>query len=298
MAISCSKYSEELSALEDGELSTDEQSVINQHLSTCSACTEKRETVRQLGRVLKINAEAAAGAAPDLLPQLKDRLPSICQCVQDDLSAYLDGELIASAKEGVTEHLSLCSICLSKFNDLTRVNNLLSNGLKLPESTNTDIWSSLKARLNDDCLLIKNELSSFIDREVATLRHRAITAHLTECSHCSRDFNELSRTGDFLREFYRPQISESFDIVENVRQAIKVLPLQASEKRRAPHTVRRLYAAAAVAAVGLLVTAGFAWFGHSNSPAVQPVTAEAYLIDQSLGDPADVAEAVVYDHTP
>jgi anti-sigma factor RsiW len=297
--MACSKYIEDLSALEDGELTSDEQSALHQHLSACFPCSQAKEQMQRLGGLLRTNNQfVTKNSAPDLAGALIGKLASVCQCVQEDLSAYLDGELIASAKEGVTEHLSLCSVCLSKFNDLTRINNLLSSGLKLPESINTDIWSSLKSRLNDDCLLIRSELSAFIDREVATLRHRAITIHLTECSDCSREFSELSQTGDLLRDVYKPDLAEDFDLTQGLRERLKVVPFQPSERRRAPLTVRRMYAAAAVAAVGIMVSLGFLWFGHSSAHAVQPVTAEAYLIDQSLGDPADVAEAVVYDHTP
>jgi hypothetical protein len=35
---------------------------------------------------------------------------------------------------------------------------------------------------------------------------------------------------------------------------------------------------------------------HTEQTAIEPITAEAYLIDQSLGEPAAIAEAVVYEH--
>jgi anti-sigma factor RsiW len=219
--------------------------------------------------------------------------------VQNDLSAYLDGELLAPAKEGIDQHLEHCAGCLQKFQQLSQVNNLLSKGLQLPEEVNVDIWAGVKARLNDDCLVINSELSPFIDREVATLRHRAITSHLTECNDCTHQFNQLSETGDILRTYYQPQLSDDFDLWPAIEAQIKVVPLEAAkEKRRAPNPVRRLSLVAAAVVAGVLAYVGFMWYAQNNQPQVQPVTAEAYLIDQSLGDPADVAEAVVYDHTP
>jgi anti-sigma factor RsiW len=298
MVVSCTELKEDLSSLLDGELEQHRQTVLVEHLSACAGCRTEQNRFKSLGLLLRKGTAETQEKAPDIWSSLSVKLPGTCECVQDDLSAYLDGELIAPAKEGVTKHLEECSVCLSKFQELSSVTSLLSKGLVLPTNLEVDIWAGVKARLNEDCLLIKTELSAFIDREVNTLRHRAITAHLTECDDCTHEFNELSQTGDVLRSMYQPANADSIDLWPAIQARMNVLPFEAKEKKRAPLAVRRLYAVAAAAVLGVAAASGIIWYSHMNQPQVAPVTAEAYLIDQSLGDPSDVAEAVVYDHTP
>lgn len=297
MVLSCNEFKEEISSLIDGELDQHRQTALSEHVTNCGGCKSDHDQFKNLGQLLQRSANTAQSSAPDLWTALTVKMPSVCDCVQDDLSAYLDGELIASAKEGVSMHLEQCSVCLTKFQQLSNVTGLLSKGLVLPESIEVDIWTQINTRLNEDCILIKSELSSFIDREVVTLRHRAITSHLTECADCTMTFNNLNESGDVLRNYYQPEIPEDFDLWPAIQGNLNVVPFQARERQpKAPHAVRRLYAVAAAVIIGVLGTSGYVWYQNTNAVNVEPVTAEAYLIDQSLGEPADVAEAVVYDH--
>jgi anti-sigma factor RsiW len=305
MIVSCAEFREDISSLLDGELEPGRQALLSEHVSSCSNCRSSQNQYKSLGLILKRQKEKVQATAPDLWSNIAAQLPSVCECVRDDLSAYLDGELSAPAKEGVSAHLEACSPCFNRFQQLSKLTGLLSKGLIMPDkvAADVDIWPGLKSRLNEDCLLIKTELSAFVDKEVNTLRHRTITQHLTECEDCTRDFSELSQTGDVLRAYYQPSDLENINVWPALESRLKVVPnlnlslLEGREKKRIPQPVRRLYAVAAVVAAGALATSTYLWFNNVGGPAVQPVTAEAYLIDQSLGDPADVAEAVVYDHS-
>lgn len=299
MTLSCTDFQDDLSALLDGELDQHRQTAIAEHISSCSPCLVSHDSFKGVGKLLQGANARVQETTPDIWASISSRLPSVCECIQDDLSAYLDGELIAPAAEGVAQHLEACSTCLSQFNKLSEVNSLLSKGLVLPESFEVDIWSQVKARLNDDCVLIRSELSAFIDREVATLRHRTITQHLTECEDCKLEFTALSQTGDALRACYQPDIPEDLDLWSKLQGQLNVVPFEARERPRAVRPVRRLYAAAALAFAGIAASLMvFMYTQSQSSTPVSPVTAEAYLIDQSLGEPTDVAEAVVYDHQP
>ncbi|HEY9789784.1 MAG TPA: zf-HC2 domain-containing protein [Candidatus Obscuribacterales bacterium] len=300
MVVSCSEFKEDLSSLVDGELEEHKQSLLCDHLSACAGCRDEHDRFKHVGSLLRKTAAQVANSAPNIWEEVAAKLPDVCQCVQEDLSAYLDGELIASAKEGVSIHLEKCSLCLRKFQQLTRVNGMLSKGLVLPESIQVDVWAAVKARLNEDCLLIQSELSAFIDREVATLRHRAITAHLTECAECTRHFHELSQTGDMLRSNYLPADAESVNLWPRIVGRLNVIKLEPKdkEKKRPQPAARRLSAIAAAVVAGVVASSGYLfYYQQQHTPHVQPVTAEAYLIDQSLGDPSDVAEAVVYERS-
>jgi anti-sigma factor RsiW len=302
MVLSCIDLTEDLSSFVDGELDEHRQTALAEHISACSTCQSSHDTFKNVGKLLHGQNARVQGNAPDLWTAMSLRMPSVCECVQEDLSAYLDGELIAPAKEGVAQHLDSCADCLNMFNQLSKVNGLLSKGLVLPESIEVDIWSQVNARLGDDCVLIRSELSPFIDREVATLRHRTITQHLTECGDCKDDFYALAETGDVLRSSYQPEIPADFDLWPAIQAGMKVIPLESREIKDNVRPIRspsRRLQAVAAAVVGVAACAAFFLFNHSQSGSqVPPVTAEAYLIDQSLGEPTDVAEAVVYDHQP
>lgn len=296
MTVSCTELKEELSSFVDGELEQIKQTAIASHITSCPDCKEDHDQFKNLRGLLQKQSSKAQEAAPDMWALISAKLPTVCESIQEDLSAYLDGELIPSAKDGVDIHLKECGICLAKFKDLSKLTNVLSTGLQLPETFNVDIWSGLSARLNEDCVLIQSELSSFIDKEVATLRHRTITGHLTECAECKTVFDALSETGDALRNYYQPAIPADFDLWPAIHKSMNVIPLEPRIKQKSPVMVRRLYAVAAAVMLGVVVSASIFLGSQHSSQQVAPVTAEAYLIDQSLGEPANVAEAVIYDH--
>jgi anti-sigma factor RsiW len=298
MVLSCSDFKEDLSAFVDGELDQHRQTALSEHVSACSLCQSNHDGFKNVGKLLQGLHARVQDSAVDIWSDLANKLPSVCVCVQEDMSAYLDGELIAPAKEGVAQHLESCSDCLNKFNSLSQVNGLLSKGLVLPDAIEVDLWAQVKSRLNEDCVLIKSELSPFIDREVATLRHRTITQHLTECGECKGEFTALSETGEVIRTSYQPVMTEEFDLWPQIQSRMNVIPIESKEQTRRIKPTRRLYAVAAALVAGVAASVMFFYTQTNSSSSIAPVTAEAYLIDQSLGEPTDVAEAVVYEHHP
>jgi hypothetical protein len=138
------------------------------------------------------------------------------------------------------------------------------------------------------------------------LRHREVTAHLTECVDCKDEFMALSTTGDVLRTSYQPEIPDDFDLWPALQAKINVVPFEKKEAAPAASAnggngrkvvpMRRLAAVAAAVVAGIAATMIYITTTPSQNPSVEPITAEAYLIDQSLGEPANVAEAVVYEH--
>jgi predicted anti-sigma-YlaC factor YlaD len=299
---SCEQVREELSTLLDGELSGSLKSELETHLTSCAECGKEYEQLKDvneiLNKVLSMNEET-----PDIWLKLKDRLPSVCEVIQEDLSAYLDGELTVPAQEGVNQHLKECQTCLGQFQALTLTNQALAKGLELPTTVNVDIWSGVKERLTKDCNLIDSELSAYLDQEVVTLRHREITKHLAECETCRLEFARLSGVGDLIRDAYKPTIPDNFDLWPQIKSKLNVVQFtpkvesqQTSIKVKNRGIDRRYYLGAAVAAVLVLVfgLGGF-WLNNPGQSNITPVSAESYLIDTSLLEPADRAEAVVYE---
>lgn len=295
MAVQTCTYCEDLSAFLDGELESSRQDDLIDHLEACGECQKARSEFGSISKFFMEAKSSSLAGAPDIWSLIADKVPSVCECVQEDLSAYLDGELVVPAKEGVSEHMAKCQPCLDKFQNLSQVNGLLSRGLELPQEVELDIWSKLKDRLDEDCVLIGDELSAFYDREVTAPRHRAVTSHLLECSDCRDDLSLISQTGETLRDLYRPEIPDNFDIWPQIQSKIQILPFAPKEKRRQSVVHKRLYLAAAVVVSGVLAAITFFVNFHSTS-SIEPVTAESYLIESALGEPADMAEAVVYDN--
>lgn len=293
MTMSCTACQEEISALIDGEVDETFRGEVDEHLVGCQPCREARNNLIQVSAKVKEAAEKCQ--IPDIWTALSRRLPSVCELVEEDFSAYLDGELIASAKDGVSEHLLACPPCHEKFQNLSKVNSLLSRSMELPAGLELDIWAGIQNRLEEDCVLIKEELSSFFDREVTPARHRAITSHLLDCTDCREQLASVTQTGEMLRTHYQPTLPEDFDLWPQIKAKMQVVPFAPKEKRKKTIAARRLYAVAAVVVGGVLAAIGFFVNIHSAST-VQPVTAEAYLIDSALGEPAEVPESLVYEN--
>lgn len=293
--IVCSDFKDELSAYIDGELDAGRQSEISEHLGNCSGCQTAHTGLRQTVSIIAQGKLATYAKCPDIWAGMKDKLPTVCETIQEDFSAYLDGELIISAKEGVGEHLGACPPCHEKFQDLSQVNGLLSRGLEMPETLQINLWDSIKNRLDEDCQLIRDELSSFYDREVTPQRHRTITSHLLECADCRDQLALVTQTGELLRANYQPDFPEGFDLWPAIKSKMAVVPFAPKEKRRKEFAHRRLYGVAAAVVAGVLATISFFVNVHS-ADTIRPVTAESYLIESALGEPSDVAEAMVYEN--
>lgn len=292
MTMSCTAFQDELSAYLDGELDDASVPKVDEHLGRCQPCRDLKDNYKRVTALVVSSSENIE--VPDIWSAMQDKLPSVCELVEEDFSAYLDGELIASAKDGVSEHLQACPPCHDKFQALSKVNGLLSRAMELPAGLELDIWSGIANRLEEDCVLIKEELSSFFDREVTPPRHRAITSHLLDCTDCRDQMASITGTGEMLRSHYQPVFPEDFDLWPQIKAKMAVVPFAPKEKRRKAIAARRLYAVAAVVVGGVLAAIGFFVNVHSAST-IQPVTAEAYLIDSALGEPAEVPEAVVYE---
>jgi anti-sigma factor RsiW len=296
----CDNYKDELSALLDNQVGVSLKSEVESHLEACPECAAEFESLKVVSNLLS-KALVAEGEIPDIWTKIAIDMPSVCDVIVDDLSAYLDGELTSPAQEGVNQHLKDCADCLAKFTALNQTNRLLAKGLELPLNVEVNLWSSIKERLSADCALIDNELSAYLDQEVVTLRHREITKHLTDCSNCQVEFGKLTNVGDVIRESYKPNIPDDFDLWPGIKSKLQVVPFTpktpvASGSKVKGVIDRRVYALAAVAAVFVLVFGlGAFWLNSPEQSNIRQVSAEGYLIDSSLLQPADKAEAVVYE---
>ncbi|MBX9668786.1 MAG: zf-HC2 domain-containing protein [Candidatus Obscuribacterales bacterium] len=295
MVRACTDYQEELSALLDNELDESTNTDVTNHLTECSDCASRFETIKSLSSLL-IKECTNIIEIPDLWDKLKDDLPSLCSVIDEDLSAYLDGELPSAAQEGVKHHLDDCKPCLEKFKQLNATNQALSKGLSLPDGIEIDIWSAIKNKLDTDCDGVRDDLSAYADQEVDSTRHRFITSHLIECVPCRQSYEKVTAVGDLLKEHYKPQIPENLNLWPGIKVKMQVVPFtprqSKSKKKVRPRFAVMVGAAAAV--VGLLGSLAL-WLSLPDDFQFPTVSPEQYLIESSFQEPTDSAEAVVYE---
>lgn len=296
---SCTNYQEELSALLDQELKSELGAEIESHLVECADCAERFETMKRLSTLISVDSVKDL-EIPDIWEGMKENVPSVCAVIEEDLSAYLDGELPPTAQKGVNNHLDECPACLDKFKHLNSTNQLLSKGLELPEGMEVDLWSSVKERLTKDCEVIRSELSAYLDQEVVATRHRSITGHLMECLPCRAKFDKMASVGDSIREHYRPEIPEDLDLWPEIKSKMRVVPFKQKEKpQQQPQKIKRARPRLSVVAAAVAAMAGFVsmaiWLSSPDYSDIKTVKAEAYLIESSFEEPANMVEAVVYE---
>jgi len=297
MVKACTDYQEDLSALLDDELGSDEHEDITGHLTECGDCAARFETIKSLSGLLT-KESCKIAEMPDLWESLKDELPSVCVVIEEDLSAYLDGELPAAAQEGVKHHLDDCSKCLDKFKMLNSTNQLLSKGLALPEEIVVDLWAGVKKRLDSDCETVREDLSAYADQEVDSGRHRFITSHLIDCVPCRDTYESVTKVGDLIKEHYKPVIPENLNLWPGIKMKMQVVPFTPREQKATKKKkIRPRFAVmvgAAAAVVGLLGSLAV-WLGSPDDFQFPTISPEQYLIESSFQEPTDSAEAVVYE---
>ena len=311
MDTACTRYRTELSALIDGQIDAKLQSEVEVHINDCEFCSAELETLKRLTKFLNQELKSEETKMPDLWQGISERMDSVCAVMQDDLSAYLDGELTPAAQEGVNAHLKACAECLQSFKQLNAANRLVSKALELPADVKVDLWPAVKAQLNEDCALIRSEISAYVDQEVATLRHRSITNHLIDCQNCRNEFAALSNVGDLVRDCYKPEIPEDLDLWPGIKQKMQVVPFvqkngatasseagttggaagkTAARSRRARWIVVGTAAAAVVGLSGLVFSVAMQKAAPNDT-----ISSETYLIESSLVEPSDIAEAATYE---
>ncbi len=96
-----------LSAYLDGELNPDELAAVVRHLDRCEPCIASFHRVKEARTAVRLLPQLATpeGVIPGLHPD-------------DELSAYLDGELTSAETGTITEHLGRCTECRNELLEL------------------------------------------------------------------------------------------------------------------------------------------------------------------------------------
>ena len=101
------------------------------------------------------------------------------QRIQDDLSAYLDKELSPSRQKQIEAHLRSCDECAGMLSVFQENRQMIANVARPVSSTLKDgVMAKIHTQFQD-------ELSAYLDDELAPATRQRIEAHLHSCSECS-----------------------------------------------------------------------------------------------------------------
>ena len=118
--------------------------------------------------------------------------------IQNELSAYLDNELTPSRHKQIEAHLRSCSECsdmLSAFQQNRQRVADLSHPVPLT------LKDTVMAKIHTQ---IQDELSAYLDNELAPAEHQRIEAHLHTCSECSDILAAFSENREQIKRFEHP----------------------------------------------------------------------------------------------
>jgi anti-sigma factor RsiW len=294
MIATCTRHRSNFSALLDEEIEFNVKFDLQQHIGDCRECSGQLLKWREFQAFFEKCLHASIESVPDIWSELEGKLPTVCELVREEFSAYLDDELSASAQDGVRAHLNDCQACRKQFALLSKTNDLIAAKLKEPVESKVDLWGGIKSQMSANCALIKAELSPFVDQEVPNQHHRNVATHLLECASCSSYFRELSHIGELLQG-YAPVLAEDFDLMPGIKNKMRIVP--AAQEERRP-LVKRPVIMVSLAVVGVVLLSGLILGGFLfllREPP-RPVTSEEYLINYCLTEPSKTIDMVVVDN--
>jgi anti-sigma factor RsiW len=123
---------------------------------------------------------------------------SPCVNLQSELSAYLDGQLEDERRTEVLTHLASCGGCQSNMSDFKSLGGWLNKSAdeNMPEFS--VFWQGLQSKLPGVCEVIQEDLSAYLDDELAPIASDGISQHLGSCSPCSNQYESLRSTSGIL----------------------------------------------------------------------------------------------------
>ena len=167
------RVQEELSAYLDNELTPAMREQVEAHLRACSECAEILSTFQN-------NRQMIANIAHPVPSTLKDGvMAKIHTQLQEELSAYLDNELAPTARDRIEVHLHACSECAEILSTFQNNRQMIANiAHPVPSTLKDGVMAKIHTQFQE-------ELSAYLDNELAPAMHERMEAHLHSCGECS-----------------------------------------------------------------------------------------------------------------
>ena len=207
---------DELSAYLDNELAPTVRKQVEAHLHTCDECSEMLSAF-QTNRQRVANIEHPAPAT------LKDAvMAKIHTQIQDELSAYLDNELAPTEHQRIETHLRSCDECSDILTAFQENRQKVADIVQPVPSTLKD---TVMAKIHTQ---IQDELSAYLDNELAHAEHQRIEAHLHVCRECSEMLSAFRENGEQIKTLEHPAPPSIHDAaMAKIRQQTAETPVEA-----------------------------------------------------------------------
>lgn len=250
----CSEVQNRIPEYEADALARVEQQAVGTHLAGCPAC---RRELDGLGRALRALDSVGNAPAPDLWASFQQRLAAedgACEKVGALLPGFAAGELDASDREWVENHLPHCRSCEREAAVYSRSLGAVRKASRTPAP---DLWAAYGQRLGTEisCRDARGEMLAFLDGDVSGPREWALASHLETCAECAAEAASYRRAESVLG-----RVARNLPVVDLWPQF--QLRLQAEQERAAVPVWRRWLEP---------VWAALAGFGRL--PAVRPALA-------------------------
>jgi anti-sigma factor RsiW len=133
--------------------------------------------------------------------------------IQNELSAYLDNALTASRHKQVETHLRSCNECsdmLSAFRQNRQMVADLSH--PVPSTLKDAVMAKIHTQFQD-------ELSAYLDNELAPAMHQRVEAHLHACNECTEMLSALLENRERIKRSAHPAPASIQDaVMATIRQ--------------------------------------------------------------------------------
>ena len=118
--------------------------------------------------------------------------------IHNDLSAYIDNELSPSRHKQVEAHLRSCKACAEMLSAFQKNRQMVANLSRPAPSTLKD---AVMAKIHTE---FQDELSAYIDNELAPAMCHRMETHLHTCSECSDMVSAFRENRERVRHIERP----------------------------------------------------------------------------------------------
>ena len=118
--------------------------------------------------------------------------------IQDELSAYLDNELAPAVREQVEAHLRSCDECSEMLSAFQENRQMVANiAHPVPATLKETVMAKIHAEFQD-------ELSAYLDNELAPVMRERVEAHLHSCDECSEMLSAFQENRQMVASIAHP----------------------------------------------------------------------------------------------
>ena len=127
--------------------------------------------------------------------------------IQNELSAYIDNELSPDRQKQIEAHLRSCDVCAKMLSAFQKNRQMVAN---LSRPVPLSLKDAVMAKIHTE---FQDELSAYIDNELAPVMRARMETHLHACSECSDMVSAFRENRERVRHIERPAPASIKDAV-------------------------------------------------------------------------------------